>query len=211
MPKTLPLPLTDEIVRDLHAGDPVLVSGVLVTARDAAHKWLVDTFISPLAAPSMEDVAIYKKLEQILNNGMIYHCGPVVSGLDNREYHFVAAGPTTSSREEPYESDVIRHFNLKGVIGKGGMGSRTLEACRECPAVYLSAIGGAAALIAQSVLKVLGVYKLEFGVPEALWVVEVRDFPAVVTMDAHGNNLHDHIREQSEDQLQKLLKKSFIP
>lgn len=106
MQKTLTLPVTDEIVRDLHAGDPVLVSGVLVTARDAAHKWLVDTFINPIAAPSMEDVGIYKKLEQILNNGMIYHCGPVVSGLNNREYHFVAAGPTTSSREEPYESDV---------------------------------------------------------------------------------------------------------
>jgi fumarate hydratase class I len=205
MPKTLTLPLTDEIVRDLHAGDPVLVSGVLVTARDAAHKWLVDTFISPNARPSVNDVEIYKILEPILQNGMLYHCGPVVSGLDTREYQFVAAGPTTSSREEPYESDVIRHFKLKGVVGKGGMGSQTLKACQEYQAVYLSAIGGAAALIAQCVLNVLGVYKVEFGVPEALWVIEVRDFPAVVTMDTHGNNLHEQVRRQSAVKMNELF------
>ncbi len=210
MPKILTLPLSDESVYDLHVGDSVLVSGNLVTARDAAHKWLVETFISPEARPQEKDLNIYNALIPVLKKGMIYHCGPVVSRLDNGEFHFIAAGPTTSSREEPYESDVIRHFNLKGVIGKGGMGSGTLKACRENPAAYLSAIGGAGALIAQRVHKVLGVYKLEFGIPEALWVIEVQDFPAVVTMDAHGENLHERIRKQSADQLQMLLMKNIL-
>jgi fumarate hydratase subunit beta len=128
-----------------------------------------------------------------------------VSGLATREYRFVAAGPTTSIREEPYQGDVMRHFKIQGVIGKGGMGAKTLAACKEAPGVYLHAIGGAASLIAQTVTRVLGVYKLEFGVPEALWVIEVQDFPAVVTMDAHGGSLHANIAEQSKAVLDDLL------
>jgi fumarate hydratase class I len=141
----------------------------------------------------------------LLKEGVIYHCGPVVSGLDTREYRFVAAGPTTSSREEPYQADVMHHFKIKGVIGKGGMGARTLAACRDVPGVYFHAVGGAATLIAQSVQRVLGVYKLDFGVPEAMWVVEVKDFPVIVTMDAHGNSLHDEVAKKSKAVLDRLL------
>jgi fumarate hydratase subunit beta len=145
----------------------------------------------------------------LLNGSVIYHCGPVVSGLDTKEYKFVAAGPTTSIREEPYQADVMKHFNLKGVIGKGGMGAKTLKGCEDTPSVYFHAIGGAASFIAQSVTKVLGVYKLEFGVPEALWVIEVKDFPAVVTMDAHGDSQHAVVDESSKKVLDELLAKPY--
>ncbi len=146
-------------------------------------------------------------IKPLLEGGVIYHCGPVVAGLDSGEYRFVAAGPTTSIREEPYQGDVMRHFNIKGVIGKGGMGAKTLAACQEVPGVYLHAVGGAASLIAQTVTRVLGVYKLDFGVPEAMWVIEVKDFPAVVTMDAHGGSQHAVVEQQSKAVLDELLAK----
>jgi fumarate hydratase class I len=129
----------------------------------------------------------------------------VVAGLDTKEYRFVAAGPTTSTREEPYQGDVMRHFHVRAVIGKGGMGPKTLAACRETPGVYLHAIGGAATLIAQTVKRVLGVHKLDFGVPEAMWVIEVEDFPAVVTMDSHGGSLHVDVEARSREALTRLM------
>lgn len=203
--RSLTIPISEENIRSLHVGEPVALNGVMITGRDAAHKWLVDTFIKKTRPPAGDDLEVYEALKPILLEGVIYHCGPVVAGLDTKAYRFVAAGPTTSSREEPYQGDVMRHFQLRGVIGKGGMGAKTLEACREVPGVYFHAIGGAASWIAQSVQRVLGVYKLEFGVPEAMWVIEVKDFPAVVTMDSHGQSQHDVIREQSKAQLERLL------
>ncbi len=199
------LPISDEVIRSLKVSDSVLLSGVMVTGRDAVHKWLIDTFIHKTRQPSGNDLEVYQALKPMLNGGLIYHCGPVVGGLDTRQYRFVAAGPTTSIREEPYQGDVMRHFNLKGVIGKGGMAAKTLQACQEVPGVYFHAIGGAASLIAESVKHVLGVYKLDFGVPEAIWVIEVEDFPAVVTMDAHGNSLHAAVRERSKAVLDRLI------
>jgi fumarate hydratase class I len=136
---------------------------------------------------------------------VIYHCGPVVAGLDTGDYRFVAAGPTTSTREEPYQGEVMRHFNVRGVIGKGGMGPKTLAACQDVPGVYLHAVGGAATLIGQTVERVLGVYKLDFGVPEAMWVIEVKDFPVVVTMDAHGGSLHAEVEQKSKAVLDQLM------
>jgi len=201
----LQLPLTPEAVRELHVGDPVALTGVMLTGRDAAHKWMIDTFIKRTRAPQGDDLEVYAAIKPLLDGGAIYHCGPVVSGLDTQQYKFVAAGPTTSSREEPYQGDVMRHFSVRGVIGKGGMGPKTLAACQEVPGVYLHAIGGAASLIAQTVTKVLGVYKMEFGVPEALWVIEVQDFPAVVTMDSHGGSLHAEILQESKKALDGLL------
>jgi fumarate hydratase subunit beta len=202
---SLTLPISDEAIRGLKVGDSVLLSGVMITGRDAVHKWLEDTFIQKTRPPAGDDLEVYEALKPILNGGLIYHCGPVVAGLETKQYRFVAAGPTTSIRDEPYQGDVMRHFNLKGVIGKGGMGAKTLQACQEVPAVYFHAIGGAASLIAGSVKRVLGVHKLGFGVPEAIWVIEVENFPAVVTMDAHGNSLHAGVREQSRQVLEKLI------
>ena len=199
------LPLTADAVRSLRVGDPVHLSGVIMTGRDAAHKWMIDTFIKKTRPPQGDDLEVYRAIRPILDGGVIYHCGPVVAGLETGDYRFVAAGPTTSIREEPYQADVMHHFNLMGVIGKGGMGPKTLTACQELPGVYLHAIGGAASLIAQSVTQVLGVYKMEFGVPEAMWVIRVKDFPAVVTMDAHGGSLHADVEQQSKQALDRLL------
>ena len=201
------IPISDETIRSLKVGEPVALTGVMVTGRDTVHKWLIETFIKKTRPPHGDDLKVYEALKPLLGGGIIYHCGPVVSGLDTRQYKFVAAGPTTSIREEPYQADVMKHFDLKGVIGKGGMGPKTLKGCQEVPFVYFHAIGGAATYIAQSVTKVLGVYKLDFGVPEAMWVIEVKELPVVVTMDAHGGSLHQVVEEQSGKVLAELLAK----
>jgi fumarate hydratase class I len=203
--RTLNMPLSDGTIRDLKVGDPVLLNGIMITGRDAAHKWMVDTFIKKTRQPQGDDLEVYEAIKPLLAGSVIYHCGPVVAGLDTKQYKFVAAGPTTSIREEPYQGMVMKHFNIKGVIGKGGMGPKTLAACQEVTGVYLHAIGGAASLIAQSVTRVIGVYKLEFGVPEAMWVTEIKDFPVVVTMDSHGGSLHATVEAHSRAMLKELL------
>jgi fumarate hydratase subunit beta len=203
--KQITMPISDETIRSLKVGEPVTLSGVMVTGRDTVHKWMVETFIKKTRAPQGDDMQVYEELKKLLNGAVIYHCGPVVSGLDTKEYKFVAAGPTTSIREEPYQADVMKHFNLKGVIGKGGMGPKTLKGCQDTPAVYFHAIGGAASFLAQTVTKVRGVFKLDFGVPEAMWVIEVKEFPVVVTMDAHGSSQHAVIEESSKKVLDDLL------
>ena len=205
MAKNISIPISSADIEGLSVGDSVLLSGVMITGRDSVHKWIADTFIHKTRAPQGDDLAVFEAIRPILKEGIIYHCGPVVGGLDSKQYRFVAAGPTTSIREEPYQGDVMRLFGMRGVIGKGGMAAKTLAACQEVKAVYFHAIGGAAALIAQSVKKVLGVHKLEFGVPEAIWVIDVENFPAVVTMDAHGNSLHEKVREQSREVLARLI------
>ena len=207
--REIKMPISDDVIRSLKVGEPVTLTGVMVTGRDTAHKWLEETFIKKTRTPQGDDAKIYAELKKLLNGSVIYHCGPVVSKDEKGEYHFVAAGPTTSIREEPFQADVMKHFNLKGVIGKGGMGAKTLKGCQETPGVYFHAIGGAASFIAQSVKKVLGVYKLEFGTPEALWVIEVKDFPAVVTMDAHGGSQHAVVDGSSKEVLERLLKEPY--
>jgi fumarate hydratase class I len=199
------IPISDGIIRGLKVGDSLALSGVMTTGRDAFHKWLVDTFIKKTRAPQGDDLDVYAALKPLLDGGVIYHCGPVVAGLDTRNYKFMAAGPTTSIREEPYQGDVMRHFNAKAVIGKGGMGPKTLQACGEVPCLYLHAIGGAASWIAQTVTRVVGVHKLDFGVPEAAWIIEVKDFPVVVTMDSHGGSLHAEVEAKSKAALNALL------
>jgi len=200
------IPISEETIRSLHVGEPVELSGIMLTGRDAVHKWMSETFIKQTREPRGDDLQVYEEIRKYLNQGVLYHCGPVVSGIDTKQYKFVAAGPTTSTREEPYQADVMKHFNIRGVIGKGGMGPKTLQGCAETPGVYFHAIGGAASFLAQTVQQVLGVYKLEeFGVPEAMWVIEVKKFPVVVTMDAHGESQHKAIDEESRKVLDDLL------
>ncbi len=201
--RRLTVPISDQEIDALRIGEPVLLNGVIVTGRDAAHKFMVDRLIRQ--TPSPEESDLHEDLRRLLDGGVIYHCGPVVRRSADGVWSFAAAGPTTSIREEIYQPEVIAHFNLKGVIGKGGMGAGTLQACRAQPAVYFHAIGGAASLIAQSVEEVVGVHKLEFGVPEAMWVIRVRDLSVVVTMDSHGNSLHDNVELASESKLIELL------
>lgn len=206
----LSIPVPEGDVRCLHIGDTVYLSGLIVTGRDTAHKYLIENFIRSEAVPESER-PLYGELQRLLREGVIYHCGPVVrqipsDGGGERGWEFVAAGPTTSIREEPYEADVIAHFGLRGVIGKGGMGPRTLQACREHGAAYFHAVGGAASLIANAVKEVVTVYKRdEFGVPEAFWIIRVEGFPAVVTMDTHGQSIHDQVEAASEQALNRLL------
>ena len=206
--KKLTLPISDEDIRALKVGETVLLSGVMMTGRDAVHKWMNDAFLAKKVEPTEDDLAVYEAIKPILDGGIIYHCGPVVSGDETGEYKFIAAGPTTSIREEPYQADVMKHFNLKGVIGKGGMEAKALQGCMDTPAVYFHAIGGAASLIAQSVQEVLTVHKLDFGVPEAMWVIDVKDFPVVVTMDSHGGSQHETVNEKSKKVLEELMQKS---
>ncbi len=183
----LQLPLTEEAVRGLHVGDVVLLNGPAHTGRDALHKHL-STHDSPVD----------------LSGGAIYHCGPVML-RSGEGWRVVAAGPTTSSREEPYQAGILRRFGVRAVIGKGGMGQATSDALQEVGAVYLNAIGGAAAYYADRIVAVTGVdYLDEFGVPEAMWHLELKDFPAVVTMDAHGGSLHSEIERLSLGNLPRL-------
>ncbi len=185
-------PITEEKIRSLKVGESVEISGVLFTGRDAVHKYLHEGGKLP---PGVN-----------LREGILYHCGPVVIKDARGEWKVVAAGPTTSIREEPYQGALIKEFGLRGVIGKGGMGERTLAACRESGCVYFHAVGGAAQVLAECIKAVRNVYFMEqFGAPEAIWEIEVEKFPAVVTMDSHGNSLHQEVFAASQAELAKRL------
>ena len=180
-------PISEADVRSLKVGDVVLLDGIVFTGRDAVHKYLHEG----------------GELE-VIRDGVIYHCGPVVL-QEGDEYRVLAAGPTTSIREEPYQADIIERFGIKAVIGKGGMGAKTQKACQEHGCVYLHAIGGAAQIYARCVGRVLSVRLEQFGSPEAVWELEVRNFPAVVTMDSHGNNLQQVVADKSQELLAAAL------
>ncbi len=187
-------PISEEDIRSLKVGDEVFLSGTIVTARDEAHKLMVEE------KPEF--------IREFLDGSVIYHCGPVVKQDENGEWSFVSAGPTTSAREEPYQATVMCEYNVRGVIGKGGMGDKTAEGLHRCGGVYFHAVGGAGTLIANSVKKVKTVFKLEeFGSPEAFWVIEVKDFPLVVTMDSHNKSIHKDIREKSEKKAEELYQR----
>ncbi|PRZ15958.1 homodimeric fumarase (class I) [Laceyella sediminis] len=188
----LTTPITEEQIRDLKVGDIVVINGLIHTGRDALHKHLMD-HDSPVD----------------LNGGVIYHCGPVMLKDADGKWNVKAAGPTTSIREEPYQGDIIKKFGIRAVIGKGGMGAKTLAALKEHGAVYLNAIGGAAQYYAECIENVDGVDFMEFGIPEAMWHLQVKDFAAIVTMDAHGNSLHADVEKTSLDKLAELKEPVF--
>ena len=189
MPKRLTLPLDEAAVRQEAVGELVLLSGTVFTARDAVHHYLADGGACPCD----------------LRNAVIYHCGPVVV-RQGAGWRVTAAGPTTSRREEPYMATLISRYGIRGVIGKGGMGESTRQACREFGCLYLHAVGGAAQVLADAIREVRAVHLLErFGAPEAMWELLVEDFPAVVTMDAHGRSLHDEVLTRSRAACAALL------
>jgi fumarate hydratase, class I len=191
--KEVPLqpPLHEEQVRKLRVGDVVLISGEVYTGRDAVHSYLMKH------APPVS-----------LQGTVLYHCGPVVL-KNNGNYTITAAGPTTSIREEPYQAEIIGRYGVRAVMGKGGMGAKTLAGLKQWGAVYLNAIGGAAQYYSRCIEEVLGVHLLEFGVPEAMWHIRVKDFPAIVTMDANGNSLHDDVEKASATVLASLAEPVF--
>lgn len=186
------LPVTEEKIRSLKVGDEIGLWGTILTGRDGAHKLMHEEH------PEW--------LRPMLKDSFIYHCGPVMKRLAegpsgkaaDATWKVIAAGPTTSIREEPYQADVIGHYGLRGVIGKGGMGPKTGEACRTFGAVYMHAVGGAAVALAESIKEVLTVHLFdELGPPEAFWVLRVEDFRGVITIDAHGGSLHKDVLAES--------------
>jgi fumarate hydratase class I len=177
---SLKTPLCIEEVVKRKAGDSVLLSGTIFSGRDRAHKFFLDSD--------------YPKI----NDGVIYHCGPII-----KDKEVVAAGPTTSSRMNPYTPQVIQKYGIRAIIGKGGMDDNVRKAL-EGRCVYFSAIGGAAVLYAER-MKLKGVDKLEeFGMPEAIWKFEVKDFPLTVTMDAHGDSVYEKVENESKRAAERL-------
>ncbi len=199
----LKIPIPEEDIRKLKVGDVVSLTGTMLTARDAAHKYMVEEWIE--GTPQGEDAELRDSLGKLLDGGVIYHCGPVVKQDEKGKWHFVAAGPTTSIREEPYEHKVIAALGVRAVIGKGGMMDKTLAACGEHGAVYLHAVGGAASLIAQCVEEVEDVHKTDFGLPEAFWQIRVKDFRCVVTMDSHGKSRHEEVLNKSRAKFNEMF------
>jgi fumarate hydratase class I len=190
--KRLSTPITEAAIRELTVGDEVLLNGRVVLARDLGHKFMVEH------KPQW--------LRPLLEDAVIYHCGPVVARREDGTWSFVAAGPTTSSREEPYQAEVLETYRVRGVIGKGGMGDKTSAALVRVGACYFHATGGAGALLAERVKRVVDVKMLEeFGSPEAFWIVEVEDFPLVVTMDSHGGSLHKDVARESQERAKALM------
>jgi fumarate hydratase subunit beta len=200
----LDLPTQEGTIRALHVGDEIGLYGTIITGRDGAHKLMHDA----IDAAKRGDASQMKALEwlvPILKGSFIYHCGPVMKKLTeapraaDAKWKVVAAGPTTSSREEPYQAEVIEHFGLRGVIGKGGMGPKTAAACQQFGAVYMHAVGGAAVALAESIKEVLTVHLYdELGPPEAMWLLRVEDFRGVVTIDANGGSLHKDVLAASK-------------
>jgi fumarate hydratase class I len=186
-------PISEAAVRALRVGDRVMLSGRVVTARDRAHRYLARE-----AAPS--------DLPFELSGGVIYHCGPVVKPRPDGSFEIIASGPTTSARMNAYAPEVLRKFGTRAIIGKGGMDAGVLSALANCGAVYLSAVGGAAQVLARSVEKVESGFKTdEFGPTEGMWVLRVKDFPTVVTMDTFGRSLHEDLEKSSKRRLEELL------
>lgn len=189
---TLTAPITEEQIRQLKVGDVVKITGRMYTGRDAIHKYLMDN-----------DAPVD------LDGQVIYHCGPVMLKDDEGNWHVKAAGPTTSIREEPYQGDIMKKFGIRAVIGKGGMGAKTLAALKDHGGVYLNAIGGAAQYYSKCVKSVDGVDLMNFGIPEAMWHLQVEGFTAVVTMDSHGNSLHEDVEKSSLEKLAKFKEPVF--
>lgn len=184
-------PFREEAIRDLKAGDSVSITGLIYTGRDKFHKYFADGGALPVD----------------FRDGALYHCGPVIVKDDAGLWKVVAAGPTTSVRENPYEPEFIAQSGVRLIIGKGGMDNRTLAAMKEHGAVYIQAIGGVAALNAACVKRVPSVHLLdEFGAAEACWAFEVENFPGIVAMDAHGNSLFAAVGEASRARYAEIVK-----
>jgi fumarate hydratase subunit beta len=189
----LNLPVSEEEILKIKAGDVIYITGTIVTARDEAHKKAIELYDEG------------KELPVDFSKVAVFHCGPIVK-KEGDEWKVVAAGPTTSSRMELFEYDFIKRFGTRIIIGKGGMGNKTAKACKEFKAIYAAFTGGAAVLAANAIKKVRDVYWLdELGMPEALWVFEVEDFgPLTVTIDAHGRNLTEEVKQKAREIADKI-------
>jgi len=194
----LKTPISEEEIRKLKVNDVIYITGMMVTARDQAHRRALEYHKQGKPLPiNLEGLAVY-------------HCGPVVKKEDDR-WIFVSAGPTTSTRMEIFEDEFIKNFKVRVIIGKGGMGPRTTGAMKKYGAVYGAFTGGAGALAAKTVKNVKAVEWFDLGIPEAMWILEVEDFgPLVVAIDSHGNNIFEDIKRQMEQNKVKVYQKLGI-
>ncbi len=189
----LKTPISEDDIRKLKVNDVLYVSGIMATARDAAHKRALELFREG------------KMLPLDLRGSVVFHCGPIVK-KENDSWIVIAAGPTTSTRMELFEDEFIENFEARVIIGKGGMGKRTTEAMKKYGAVYAAFTGGAGVLAARAIKEVKGVEWFDLGMPEALWVFEVEDFgPMTVAIDAHGSNLFEEIKNKAEEIRPKII------
>jgi fumarate hydratase subunit beta len=191
----LKTPISEEDVRKLSVNDVLFVTGTIVTARDQAHRRALDFFKQGKTLPvNLEGLAVF-------------HCGPVVS-KEGDKWTAVAAGPTTSTRMDLFEDEFIRNFEVRVIIGKGGMGKKTTDAMAKYGAVYGAFTGGAAILAAKAIKRVKGVEWLDLGTPEAMWIFEVEEFgPLVVAIDSHGNNIFMDVQKTVDANKQKIYEK----
>jgi len=188
-------PVSEEQIRKLKVNDTIYLTGTMVTARDEAHKRALDFHKTN------------KQLPLNLDGLAVFHCGPIVK-KENQKWTVVAAGPTTSARMEPLQADFIKNFKVKIVIGKGGMGKKTVDAMKKYGAVYGAFTGGAAILAAKAIKQVTNVEWLDLGMPEALWILQVENFgPLTVAIDTHGNNLFEDVQNKAETKKQTIYKK----
>lgn len=192
MKKILTTPITYDQIKDLEIGDTVYLTGVLATCRDSGHKRVIEEGVMP------------EKFE--FRDGAIFHAGPIVGKNEEGKDYMVSIGPTTSRRMEPLEADFIEKTGVRLIIGKGGMMSDTAAACKEHGAIHCAFPGGCAVVAAQEVEEVTDVEWLDFGMPEALWVMNVKEFgPLVVSIDTKGNNLFENNRKTYLERMEGLL------
>ena len=193
--RKLKTPVSEAEIRKLKVNDALYITGTVVTARDQAHKRALEYAKKGIALPIN------------LEGSALYHCGPVMSKKSNK-WTATAAGPTTSTRMEPFEAELIEKFKVRVVIGKGGMGEKTTCAMAKYGAVYCAFTGGAAVLAAEAIKRVRSVEWLDLGVPEALWVFEVEELgPLLVAIDSHGNNLFKDVAGEVEENRQRIYHK----
>jgi L(+)-tartrate dehydratase beta subunit len=189
--KILTTPIRDEDLADLHAGDVVYLTGVLVTCRDVAHRRLIE---------------LGRELPVDLRGGAIFHAGPIVRKKEDGSHEMVSIGPTTSMRMEKFEREFIRRTGVKLVVGKGGMGAETAAGCQESQAVHAIFPGGCAVLAATQVERIEDAQWTDLGMPETLWVNRVREFgPLIISIDTHGRNLIDENKAQFQAKKKPIL------
>ncbi|MDU2064345.1 MAG: L(+)-tartrate dehydratase subunit beta [Sporomusaceae bacterium] len=176
MSKVLTTPIKNEDLADITAGDIVYLDGYLITCRDVAHRRLIEQG---------------RKLPVDLAGRAIFHAGPIVA-KDGDGWKMISIGPTTSMRMEKFEKEFVKETGVKLIIGKGGMGPETVEACQEHKALHAVFPGGCAVLAATEVEEIEGVEWQELGMPESLWISRVKNFgPLIISIDTKGNNLFE--------------------
>jgi fumarate hydratase subunit beta len=180
----LKTPLSEKDVRALKVGDAVTIDGTIITGRDEVH------------IRALEHAREGRKLPLDLNGAVIFHAGPIMK-KDKGRWKAIAAGPTTSSRMNSMEPEFIERFNVRAIIGKGGMSQPTVDAMTKFGCVYLAFTGGAAVQGAEGITDVRGVEWLDLGMPEAMWILEVKSFgPLTVAIDTNGDSLYKCVDDE---------------